>query len=115
MYSKASSAASGSTSLSSEADRKTVACSTASSSGWTPNSAGISGKTPAPSGTSRLLDLAMSAPGHGGNDAHLVAVFDRGGEVVEVADIFIIHIDVDEPPHLAVLEDTCRDAGALLP
>src|SRR6266852_755858 len=91
---------------------KTAAWSTAKSSGWTPSSGGISGRTAAPSGTS--ASSAMLASGHGGNDAQLVAVLDLRREVVEVADVLVIEVDVDEASHLAVVEDTLADAGTAL-
>src|SRR5438552_967646 len=96
---------------SSEPARKTTACKTATSSGWTFNSGGISGSTAAPSGTS---SSAISASGDGGDDAQLVAVLDCRGEVVEVADVFVIEVDVDEAADLAVVKDARADAGVLL-
>src|SRR5262249_18307953 len=104
MYSIASAEASGSTTSSSDPSRKTSACSTASSSGLTPSSAGMSGKTAAPAGTSAAGSLssgsAISASGHGGDDRQLVAVVDRRGEVLQVADVLVVEVDVDEAPHL---------------
>src|SRR5262249_10923659 len=44
----------------------------------------------------------------------LVAVLDRCREVVKVADILVVEIDVDEAAHLAVLEQPPGDAGILL-
>src|SRR5262249_43461602 len=110
-YCSASSPAAGSTTSSLEPTRKTTACSVASSSGWMPSSAGISGKTAAPSGTSGSLSSAMSAPCDGGNDADLVAVLDGGGEVVEVADVLVVEVDVDEAAQLAVVEQALADGG----
>src|SRR5262245_39689183 len=118
-YSIASSAAAGSTTSSSEPSRKTVACNTARSRGTIPNSSGIRGKTAAPSGTSSppasfCRSSLMSAPGNGGNDRQLVAVLDRRREVVEVADVLVVEIDVDETAHLAVLEQPLGDRRVLL-
>src|SRR6516164_8320069 len=53
MYCSASSAAASLMTESSEPSKKTIACRVASRSGWMPSSAGMSGKTAAPSGTSR--------------------------------------------------------------
>src|SRR5215469_15114527 len=109
MYSIASAAASGSTTSSSDPSRKTVACSTASSSGWTFNSAGISGIRAAPSGTSSSSWCScMSASGHRGDDGQFVAVLDRRGQVVEVAHVFLVEVQVHEAAHLPVLEDARR-------
>src|SRR6516162_1276167 len=110
MYSIASAAASGSATSSSDPSRKTVAWRTASSSGWTFSSAGISGITAAPSGTSSSCS-AMLASGHGGDDGQLVAVLDGRGQVVEVTDVFLVEVQVHEPAHLTVLEDARRDTG----
>src|SRR5205085_7753051 len=97
-----------------EPSMKTMACSTARNSGWTPSSAGMSGKTAAPSGTSRSASSAISASGHRGDDAQLVAVLDGGGEVVEVANVLVVQVDVDEAAHLAVLKNALTDGGVLL-
>src|SRR5438552_18129264 len=78
-----------------------------------PSSAGIRGKTAAPSGTSRPVSSAISASGHRGDDAHLVAVLDRRGEVAEIADVLIIEIHIDEAAHLAALKEPLGDAGVL--
>src|SRR5262245_47897525 len=102
MYSSASQAASGSTTSSSDPSRKTTACNTARSSGCTPSSAGICGITAAPCGTYSPGPSAMLASGHRGNDAQLVAVLHRRVQVVEVADVLVIEVDVDEAAHLAV-------------
>src|SRR5262245_1355599 len=73
----------------------------------------MGGKTAAPSGTWRSGSSAISAPRHGGNDAHLVAGLDGGGEAVEVANVLVVEVDVDEAAHLAVVEQPLRDAGEL--
>src|SRR5262245_66669484 len=79
-----------------------------------PSSAGISGKTAAPSGTSgSSKSSAMSAPCHRWDDVYLVAVLDGGVEVVQVADVLIVEVDVDEAPQLAVVEQPLRDARVL--
>src|SRR5436190_21508329 len=96
---------------SSEPARNTTAWSTAKSSGWTFNAGGISGRTAAPSGTS---SSAISPSSDGGNDAQFVAVFDRRGEVVEIADVFVVERDIDEAADLAVVEDAAVDARVLL-
>src|SRR5262245_35740606 len=114
----ASSAAAGLTTSSEEPSRNTIACSAASSKGWTPSSSGIVGKTAEPAGTSSgdcwesamvLSDGAYAArhracakriplaPRHRRNDAHLVAVLDRRVQAVEIADVLIVEIDVHEP------------------
>src|SRR5262245_52670718 len=78
-----------------------------------PNSGGIIGKTAAPSGTC-AWSAAISASGHGGDDADLVAVLDGRLQAVEIADVFVIDIDIDEAAHLAILEDAADDAGVFL-
>src|SRR5262249_29261877 len=113
MHWTASSAASGSTMSSSEPARKTVAWSTARSRGLMPRSGGMEGKTAAPSGTSLSASPAMSASCHGGDDRHFIACLDGRAEVVEVANVFIIHIDVDKAADLPVLEEPLRDAWKL--
>src|SRR6516165_9004324 len=106
MYCSASSAASGWTTSSSEPDRKTAACSTASRRGSTPSSSGISGKTAAPSGTSDDSGgpALMSASGHGGDDGQRVAVLDRRIQVVQIADVLVVEVEIDEAARLAALE-----------
>src|SRR5262245_37137346 len=98
---------------SAEPSKKTMACRVAKSSGWMPNSAGMSGKTAAPSGTSCSGELPsdISASGHGGDDAQLVAVLQRGLEVVEVTDVLVVEVHVDEAAHLAVLKQPAGDPG----
>src|SRR6266702_4503539 len=100
MRSSASSAAAGWTTSSDEPLRKTAACRVANSSGLTPSSAGMGGKTAAPSGTSLSSASLMSASGHGGDDRHLVAVLDGGIQAVEVADVLVVEVDVDEAAQL---------------
>src|SRR4051794_11772101 len=92
-----------------------MACRQASRSGWMPNSAGMIGKTAAPSGTScgRDSSPAISTSGDGGDDAQFVAVLERRLQVVEVADVLVVEVDVDEAAHLAVLEQPAGDAGVL--
>src|SRR5262249_53133205 len=97
-----------------EAARKTVACRAASRRGSAPSSGGISGKTAAPSGISSAVSSVISAPGHGGNDAQLVAVLDRAGEVVEVADVLVVEVDVDKPADLAAVKEPVGDARVFL-
>src|SRR5271168_524196 len=56
-----------------------------------------------------------SAPRDGGDDAHLVAGGNRGGEVIEVADVLVVDVDVHEPAELRPLEDAFpqrRELGA---
>ena len=68
---------------------------------------GSAGKTAAPSGTLGLrVRRLMSASGHGGDDGQLVAVLDRRGQVVEIANVLVVEIEVDEAAHLAVVEQT---------
>src|SRR6266851_4751446 len=98
----------------SEPSRNTVACSTAKSSGSTPSSSGITGNTAAPSGTSRSASSAMSSSGDSRNDRQLVAVLDRRGEVVEIADVFVIQIEVDVLAHPALVEELGLESGELL-
>src|SRR6516164_7877341 len=80
-----------------------------------PSSSGMSGKTAAPSGTSDRCESPsdISASGHGGNDAQLVAFLDRRLQVVQVADVFIVEIDIDEATNLAVVEDAASDRRML--
>src|SRR5438876_5408347 len=99
--------------VSSEPARNTEAWTTASNSGFTPSSGGMSGKTAAPSGTS--ASAAMSASGYRGNNTHLVAIFDRGLQVIQVAHVLVIEIDIHETAHLAVLKEALRDSGKFLP
>src|SRR5262245_240532 len=82
---------------------------TASSSGLTPSSGGMKGKTAAPSGTSSSALPAISASCHRGNDAQLIAILHRRGQAVEVTDILIVQIDVDEAADLAIVEETLAD------
>src|SRR5947209_7111593 len=105
MYSIASTAASGSTTASSEPSRKTMACSTANNSGLTPSSSGIFGMTAAPSGTWGAGASLMLASGDGGDDGQLVAVLHGRLQVVQIADVLVVEVDVDEPAQLAVVED----------
>src|SRR5437762_1466569 len=56
----------------------------------------------------------MSAPGHSGNDAELVAVFDRRGQIVEVANVLVVQIDVDEAADLPILKDPLGDTVIFL-
>src|SRR5262249_130276 len=113
--SSASPAASGLTMPSEEPSRNTTACNTARSNGLIPNSGGMSGKTAAPSGTSRGTSSAISAPGHRGNDAQLIAILDDRCQVIQVADVLVVQVDVDEAPHLAVLEQPWHDRRKLPP
>src|SRR5262249_59080255 len=97
--------------------RNTTACSAARRSGSTPSSAGMAGNTAAPSGTSSgagSLSL-ISTPGHRRDDRQLVAVLDRRGEVVQVADVLVVLVDVDEAPHGGPVEDAGGDARELRP
>src|ERR1700722_6782046 len=82
---------------------------TANSSGSTPNSGGISGKTATPSGVSS----GSSATGHRGNDRQLVAVLHGSSKIIEIANVLIVEVDVDELTHLAVLENALGDGGIL--
>src|SRR5262249_34233651 len=97
-------AASGWTMSSSEPARKTVAWITASNSGWMATSGGMSGKTAAPSGTCDAPSSAMSPSGHRRDDTERVAVLHGGIQIIQVAYILIIEIEVDELANLAVLE-----------
>src|SRR5205085_11326694 len=94
-----------------EPARKTTACRTASRRGLTASSGGMRGKTAAPSGTSGSAASLISASGHGGDDRQLVAVLDRRGQVVQVADVLVVDVQVDEAAHLAVVEDALRQPG----
>src|SRR5207248_9922963 len=79
------------------------------------SSAGISGKTAAPSGTSPgVCSSFISTSSHRRDDRQLVAVLDRGVQIVEVADVLVVEVKVDEPPNLAVLHDALRDGRELL-
>src|SRR5436309_1836437 len=91
-----------------------------------PSSSGMSGKTAAPSGTSEdpaesLRSSAglgsgwsaMSASCDGGDDGQHVAVLGRRLQVVEIADVFVVEIDVDKAAHLAVFEDSADDVREL--
>src|SRR4051794_10928966 len=73
------------------------------SSGCTPSSAGISGKTAAPSGTSGAGSL-ISASRHRRDDGQLVAVLDRRVQRLQEADVLVVEVDVHELPELAVVE-----------
>src|SRR5438445_9801584 len=97
--------------LSSEPARNTEACTTASRSGFTPSSGGMSGKTAAPSGTS--ASAGISASGHGGDDAHLVAILDGRLKIIQVANVLVIEVDVHKAAHLAVLKNTLHDGWEL--
>src|SRR5262249_28460838 len=110
-----SSAASGSTTASSEPERNTTACKSARSSGSTPSSSGINGKSAAPSGTSRSSSAAaISASGHRRDDRQLVAVFHRRVHVAQVTAVLVVEMEVDEAAPLPVLEDPARDGGDFL-
>src|SRR6516165_4732987 len=115
MYCNTSSAAAGWTTSSSEPARKIVACRTAKRRGLTASSGGMSGKTAAPSGTSDSPAALMSASGHGGDDRQLVAVLDRRGEIIEIANVLIVEEDVDEAADLAVVEDALGQGGVFRP
>src|SRR5947209_7184556 len=85
---------------------------TARSSGLTPSSSGISGKTAAPSGTSSGSAASLiSASRHRRNDGQVVAVLDRGLQVVEVANVLVVEEQVDEAAQLAVVEEPARQGG----
>src|SRR5229473_2250496 len=109
----ASSAAAGLTIFSSEPARNTVAWSTASSSGFTPSSGGMRGKTAAPSGTS--ASPAMSASGDCGDDAYFVPVLHGRLQVIQIAHVLVVEIHVDEAAHLAVFKDALGYGGEFLP
>src|SRR5438105_2693504 len=75
----------------------------------------MSGNTAAPSGTSASpvsssssRCCAMSTSGDGGDDAQLVTLLHWRAEIVKIADVLVIEIDVDEAPKLAILEDPLR-------
>ena len=55
-----------------------------------------------------------SAAGDGRDDADLVLRLDLGVEVVEVADVLVVDVDVDEPAQLGAVEDPLLQAGMLL-
>ena len=55
----------------------------------------------------------MSASCDGGDDGQHVAVLDRRLQVVEIADVFVVEVDVDEAAHLAVVEDSADDVREL--
>src|SRR5947209_2649682 len=113
MYSSASVAASECTTSSSEPSRKTMACRTASRSGCTPSSAGISGKTAAPSapcGSSSLMLAARDS----GNDGQLIAVLHRRVQVLEEANVLVVEVNVDEALELALVEQALGQPRKLL-
>src|SRR4051812_31710637 len=56
---------------------------------------------------------ARSTSRDGRDDAHLVLGGDDGRQVVEVADVFIIDVDVDEAPQLVPLENALAERGEL--
>src|SRR5947209_19827567 len=105
MVSTASSAASGLTTSASEPDRNTVACSAARKTGWIPRSSGMLGKPAAPFGTSRSSASLTSSPSDSGNDADLVAILYQRGQVIQVADVLVVEVDVDEAADLPVFEN----------
>src|SRR5258708_26874909 len=90
---------------SSEPSKNTMACNAAKKRGSTPSSAGISGKTAAPSGTFRSVSSDSLATGHRGNDRQFIAVFNGGGEIVEVTNVFVIQVQVDILPHASAIDD----------
>ena len=47
------------------------------------------------------------------NDAHLVGCGDRRIEIFEVADVFVVHIDVDEPAKFLAIEESFAERGIL--
>jgi hypothetical protein len=51
----------------------------------------------------------------GGNDAQFVPCGDRGCEVVEVADVLVVEVDVDESAELCTFEDTLLQLRELRP
>ena len=50
----------------------------------------------------------MSASRHGGNDRQFVAVLDRCSEIVEVADVFVIDVQVHKLLKFAIGEKPLR-------
>src|SRR4051794_15990437 len=56
-----------------------------------------------------------STPRDRGDDAHLVLVGDRGREVVQVADVLVVHINVDEAAQLVPREDALAERRVLQP
>src|SRR5262245_12958456 len=101
--------------VSAEPAKKTVACITAKSSGWTPSSAGISGNTAAPSGTSPpgscSSPATASASGHRGDDADLVAVLDRRRQAAQIADVLVVDEDVEELLELVAVVEAGGQLG----
>ncbi len=53
--------------------------------------------------TKVLNPAAAQSAGDGRNQHHLVAVLERVGVAAQKADIFVVHVDVDEAPQLAGL------------
>ena len=49
------------------------------------------------------------AAGDGGDDAHFVAVLQRGGLVVEKANVLLVHVNIHEAAHLAVVIEQALD------
>src|SRR5439155_4402135 len=56
----------------------------------------------------------MSASRHCGNDADLVAVLDRRSQVVQIANVLVIEVDVHKTADLAVFENALDHGGKLL-
>src|SRR5260370_17828267 len=83
--------------------------------GWIPSSAGICGNTAAPAGTSGADSSAISSSGHRGYDAQLIAIFDGRRQIVQIANILIIEVNVHEATHLTLFDDTFHDCGETSP
>src|SRR3954454_6836823 len=65
-------------------------------------------------GTGRVTpSSARSTSRDGRDDAHLVLRGDDRRQVVEVADVFVVDVDVDEAPQLVPLEDALAERGEL--
>src|SRR4051812_35347687 len=55
--------------------------------------------------------IPRSPPRDGGGDADLVLLADGGVQIVEVADVLVIHVDVDETAELTAIENAFPEGG----
>src|SRR5271157_255479 len=56
------------------------------------------------------LEIA-SASRDGGNDADLVVLGHRSGQVVEVANVLVVQVDIDEAAQFRAVEDSLAEGG----
>src|ERR1700677_3126030 len=70
-------------------------------------------RTPCGNAASCRLEILSSITDHGRNDAHLVVGGDRRLQVFEVANVFIIYIDIHEPAKLVAVEQSLANGGVL--